>query len=226
MVITNFGHSAFQVEINGIKLLFDPFISGNDLANKIDISKINPNYILVSHGHNDHVGDTIEIAKRTKAIVISNYEICNWLEKKGLTKLHSMNLGGSYTFDFGEVTMTQALHSSSMPDGSYGGSAGGFLIQSNEGNFLFAGDTGLSRDFELVPVYSSIDFAFLPIGGNYTMGVDLAIEASEMIKCNTIIGMHYDTFMLIKINKEEAIEKFKGTGKELILPEIGQTIEL
>jgi len=223
MEIKYYGHSCFEVTVNNKKLLFDPFISGNPLAKNIDLKKIKPDYILISHGHQDHVGDAVEIIKQSDAKVISNFEIVDWIEKNGAKNTHSMNIGGKFSFDFGNVKLLNAVHSSMLPDGSYGGNPCGFLIQSCEGNFYFAGDTALTYDMKLIGAYMKIDFAILPIGGNYTMGIDNAIIASDMINCNKIIGMHYDTFPIINIDKQEAIEKSKRAGKELILLNVGET---
>jgi len=223
MNITYYGHSCFEVSVNGKKLLFDPFISGNPLAKDINIKQLKPDYILISHGHQDHIADAVTIAKQSDAVVISNFEIINWLLKQGVKNGHPMNVGGKITFDFGNIKFFNAVHSSSMPDGTYGGSPGGFLIQSTEGNFYFAGDTGLTYDLKLIGEYMPICFAMLPIGNNFTMGVDNAIIASDLINCDKIIGMHYDTFPYIIIDKDEAKEKFYRTGKELILLNIGET---
>jgi len=224
MKITYYGHACFSLEINKKNILFDPFISGNSLAKAIDIKKIKADYIFVSHGHADHVGDTIEIAKRNDSLVVSNFEIANWFVSKGIKKTHSMNIGGSWKFDFGKVKLVNAEHSSSMPDGSEGGNPGGFIFETCEGNFYFAGDTSLNYDMKLIGEFKKIDFAMLPIGDNYTMGTDNAIIASGFINCDKIIGMHYDTFPVIKIDKKLAKEKFENAGKELILLEIGESL--
>lgn len=225
MNITYYGHSCFGVEINGKHLLFDPFISPNELARGIDINLVPADYILISHGHSDHIADAESIAKRTGAKVICNWEISVWLEKKGVTEIRPMNTGGKVKLDFGSVKCVVAQHSSSMPDGSYGGNPMGFVIESTEGNFYYAGDTALTYDMKLIGDYRNVDFAFLPIGDNFTMGVDNAIIASDFIKCNDIIGMHYDTFGYIMIDQQEAISKFDRSGKELTLLEIGNTIK-
>ncbi|MBA2611492.1 MAG: metal-dependent hydrolase [Bacteroidetes bacterium] len=225
MNITYYGHSCFGVEINEKHLLFDPFISPNELAKEIDINAVPADYILISHGHADHIADVESIAKRTGAKVISTAEIISWLEKKGIENTRGMNIGGKIKFDFGSVKCVVAQHSSSMPDGSYGGNPMGFVIESTEGNFYYAGDTALTYDMKLIGDYRNIDFAFLPIGDNYTMGVDNAIIASDFIKCNDIIGMHYDTFGYIVIDQQDAISKFDRAGKKLTLLEIGRTLK-
>ncbi len=226
MKVTSYGHSCFSVEVKGKKLLFDPYISDNPLAEEIDINKLEADYILVSHGHIDHLLDAEAIAKRTNATLLANYEIVNWYKTKGLEKLHPMNIGGSTVFDIGRVSYVQAAHSSSLPDGSYGGVAGGFIVESEEGSFYFAGDTGLTTDMKLITEFKDLAFAFLPIGGKFTMNKESAIMASDFIKCKTIIGMHYDTFEGTAIDKEEAVEQFSSVQKELILLDIGKTINL
>jgi L-ascorbate metabolism protein UlaG (beta-lactamase superfamily) len=226
MKVTYYGHSCFLVETKGKKLLFDPFISGNPLASGIDIKKIAADYILISHGHEDHIADAETIAKLTGATVVAAFEVAVWLNKKGVEKYHPMNTGGHWIFDFGKVKCVNAVHSSSLPDGSYGGNPMGFLIESADSNFYYAGDTALTYDMKLIGEYKNIDLAFLPIGNNFTMGIDNAVIAADFIKCNRIIGMHYDTFGYIKINHDEAKQKFQQTGKELILMNIGETLNL
>jgi L-ascorbate metabolism protein UlaG (beta-lactamase superfamily) len=222
MQITYYGHSCFEIIVNNKKLLFDPFISGNPLAKNIDIKKVNPDYILISHGHIDHIADAIEIAQQSKATVIAKWEIIEWLNKNGIENTHPMNTGGKWMFDFGKVKCVSAVHSSSLPDGSYGGTAMGFIIESHEANFYYSGDTALTYDMKLIGEFRTLDFAFLCLGDNFTMSVDNAIIAADFIKCRKIIGMHYDTFGYIKIDHEEAINKFSNQGKELTLMEIGE----
>lgn len=226
MLVNYYGHSCFHIEINGKKLLFDPFITENPLAKSIDVSKIETDYILVSHGHWDHIGDTVKIAKQTQAMVISNFEIGSWLEKHGIKNVHKMNIGGHWMFDFGKVKCVQAIHSSNLPDGSYGGNAMGFLIETPNENFYYAGDTALHYDMKLIGDYKKMDYAFLPLGNNFTMGIDNAVIASDFIKCDKIIGMHFDTFDMIVIDHKEAIRKFDLSGKELFLMNIGESKEL
>lgn len=227
MKLTYYGHACFGVNTAGKNLLFDPFISHNPLAKHIDISSIPADYILVSHGHMDHMADVMDIAKRTGATLIAPFEVAEWFEKQGLEKNHGLNPGGKWKFDFGTVKLTNAIHSSSMPDGTYGGCPAGFVLENNEGTFYYSGDTALTMDMQLIPLASAtLNFALLNLGDNYTMGVDDAVIAADFIKCNKIIGLHYDTFGFIKINHDEAKQKFAAKGKELLLLKIGETIEL
>ena len=225
MKVTFYGHASFSVEVAGQTLFFDPFISPNPQASAIDVSQLKADYVLITHGHGDHVADVETIAKQNDAMLISNFEIISWFGNKGLEKGHPLNHGGQASFEFGTVKYVNAVHSSTMPDGSTGGNPGGFIVRTNEGNFYFAGDTALTYDMKLIGEYEKIDFAVLPIGDNFTMGVDDAVIASDFIKCDKIIGMHYNTFPPIQIDTNEAVEKFKSAGKELILMEIGQSID-
>ncbi|NQY66846.1 MAG: metal-dependent hydrolase [Flavobacteriales bacterium] len=224
MNITYYGHSSFEIETSKAKILFDPFISPNELASSVDIESIKADYILVTHGHEDHVADVISIGKRNSSKVISNFEIVSWFESQGLEGGHPMNHGGNWEFDFGKVKYVNAVHSSVLPDGTYGGNPGGFVIKSDNKSFYYAGDTALTYDMKLLGEYDQIDFAFLPIGDNFTMDINDALIATDFIKCDKIIGMHYDTFGFIKIEKEEAISLFKEKGKELILMNVNETI--
>jgi L-ascorbate metabolism protein UlaG (beta-lactamase superfamily) len=226
MNLTYYGHSCFLVEVNGQKILFDPFISGNELAKNISISDIQADYILLSHGHFDHTADCVAIAQATGAKVVCSWEIYEWLAKKGLTNLHPMNTGGKWNFGAFAVKCTAAQHSSSLPDGSYGGNPMGFIVLSEKGNFYYSGDTALTMDMQLIPRWAKIDFAVLPIGDNFTMDYTDAAEAAAMVQCNKVIGVHYDTFGFIKIDHEKAKAHFEAGGRELLLPEIGQTIAL
>jgi L-ascorbate metabolism protein UlaG (beta-lactamase superfamily) len=225
MEITFFGHASFLVNTGGKNLVFDPFISPNPNASSINVDEIPADYLLVSHGHGDHVADAEAIGKRTSAKVIGGYEVVTWFEGKGLEG-HAMNHGGRWDFDFGSVKLTNAIHSSSFPDGSYGGNVTGFIINSEDKSLYYSGDTALTMDMQLIPRWADLDVAFLCMGDNFTMGVDDALLAAEFIQCDKIIGMHYDTFGFIEIDHEEAINKFKDKGKELILMEIGQTINI
>ncbi len=222
MNITYYGHSCFLIETNGKKILFDPFISGNELASEIIIDDIPADYILLSHGHADHVADAERIAKNTGATIISNFEIITWFENKGIEG-HPLNHGGKYDFDFGTVKYVNAIHSSSMPDGSYGGNPGGFVIWNDEGSFYFSGDTALTMDMKLIPLTCPpLDFAILPIGDNFTMGIEEANLAADFIETKKIIACHYDTFGIIAVDKQKAKKIICTDGDELIFMNIGE----
>lgn len=225
MRFTYYGQSCFGIEAKGHQLLFDPFISPNELAKGVNIAAIKPDYILVSHGHADHLADCVDIAGRSNSLVIGAFEVVNWLHQQGVKKYHPMNIGGSRDFDFGTVKCTNAIHSSNMPDGSYGGNPMGFILTTEEKNFYYSGDTALTMDMQLVPRWGKLDFAILPIGDNFTMGYEDAIVAAEMIRCKTIIGVHYDTFDLIRIDHEKVKKAFADAGLNLLLPAIGQSID-
>ncbi|MEI6866529.1 metal-dependent hydrolase [Flavicella sp.] len=225
MKITFLGHASFLIEIENIKIIVDPFISRNPLAKDINLAALNADFILVTHAHEDHMADVEIIAKASDAIVVSNFEIVSYFEKLGI-KGHPMNHGGTWEFDFGKVTYTNAVHSSSFPDGSYGGNPGGFLIQAKHKNMYIAGDTSLTMDMKLIPLKAKLDVAILPVGDNFTMGVDDAIIASDFLECSKIIGCHFDTFGYIEINHEEAIKKFYDKNKDLMLLKIGEDIQL
>jgi L-ascorbate metabolism protein UlaG (beta-lactamase superfamily) len=226
MKFTFYGHACFKVEIKGKHILFDPFITGNELAKDIDINTIEADYILLSHGHFDHVADAETIAKRTGATIVAGYEVATWFGAKGVAKYHPMNHGGKWVFDFGTVKCVNAVHSSGLPDGSYGGNAMGFIVTGTEGNFYYSGDTALTMDMQLIPAYTPLNFCVFPIGDNFTMDATDAIQAAKMVKCNTIIGVHYDTFGYIKIDKQKTIDLFNSAALLLKLPIIGETIEL
>jgi L-ascorbate metabolism protein UlaG (beta-lactamase superfamily) len=226
MKLTYYGHSTFLVDVQGKKILFDPFISYNELAKNIDINSIEVDYIFLSHGHADHIADCIAIAKHTNAKVVSVFEIHEWLNKQGIANTHPMNTGGKWNFDFGTVKCVVAQHSSCLPDGSYGGNPLGFIFTTGAGNFYYSGDTALTLDMQLIPAWAKLDFAVFPIGDNFTMDVTDAIQAAAFVKANKVVGVHYDTFGFIKIDKEKAKKDFATAGKELLLPAIGETIEL
>lgn len=225
MKITYLGHASLSVEVAGKHLIVDPFITPNELARDIDINSLQADYILITHAHQDHIVDVEAIAKRTGAKVISNFEIVSHYGNLGIDG-HPMNHGGSWNFDFGKITYTNAIHTSSFPDGSYGGQPGGFVLETNEGNLYIAGDTALTMDMKLIPLQCRIDLAVLPIGDNFTMGMESASIAAEFISCDRILGYHYDTFGYIVIDHEKAIQTFSNKGKELFLLPIGKSIEV
>lgn len=224
MKVTFYGHASLGIEINGKHILVDPFISGNEKAASIDIDELQADYILVTHAHQDHILDVEAIAKRTGAVIVSNYEIVVHFQNLGLNG-HPMNHGGSWKFDFGKVKYVNAIHTSSFPDGSYGGQPGGFIIEADKTIYI-AGDTALTYDMKLIGKQFDLDLAILPIGDNFTMGVEDAIIASDYVKCDTILGYHFDTFGYIEIDKPKAKAKFDSQLKRLKLLNIGETMEV
>lgn len=193
--LTYIGHATLGLETGGYKILVDPYLKDNP-ASQVDADTVQADYILVTHGHGDHIGDTIEIAKRTGATVISNAEICKWLRKKDI-KVHAQHLGGGFTHPFGYLKLTLALHGSGLPDGSYGGNPAGLLLTTNEGEKIYmAGDTGLFGDMRLIGE-EGLTLAVIPIGDNYTMGPADGLRAVKMLTPEHVIPIHYDTFDLI-----------------------------
>lgn len=226
MKITYYGQNSLAIEVSGMNILVDPFISGNPLSkDKVDILSLKADYILLTHAHQDHILDAEAIAKNTGATIISNWEIATHYQEKGI-EVHPMNLGGCWQFDFGNLKYVNAIHSSSFPDGSYGGNPGGFVIEGEHKNIYIAGDTALMMDMKLIPLTTKLDLAILPIGDNFTMGIDDAILASDFVQCDKVLGVHYDTFGYIEIDHEAAKKKFYDAGKDLMLLEIGSSIEL
>jgi len=195
------GHATLGLETGGYKLVIDPFFSGNPAA-VTSADKVEADFLLVSHGHGDHVGDAIAIAKRTGATIISNFEIASWFEGQGVEKTHGQHLGGGFKHPFGYLKLTLALHGSMLPDGSYGGNPCGFLLTTNEGQKLyFAQDTGLFGDMKLIGE-EGLDLAVIPIGDNYTMGPDDALRAVKMLEPKVVIPIHYNTWGLITQDAE------------------------
>lgn len=226
MQFSFYGHACFSVLINGKTLLFDPFIRPNPEAAEVDIAGIRADYILLSHGHADHVADAVYLAQQTGATVVANWEVHEWLQKQGITNTHPMNTGGKWNFGAFTVKCVTAQHSSGLPDGSYGGNPMGFIVTAPEGSFYYAGDTALTLDMQLIPKWAKLNFAVLPIGDNFTMDVADAIDCADMIECTTIVGVHYNTFGFIKIDTEAAQKAFAQVGKQLLLPAIGTTISI
>lgn len=224
MKITFYGHSTFLLEIDGNRILMDPFLSGNPAVN-MAVEEMQCDYMLISHGHEDHVLDAVQIAKQSGCKVISNYEICQWLSVQGVENTWGMNYGGTAKLEFGTIKYVSAAHSSVLPDGTYGGNPGGFLIKGGGQNIYFAGDTALTMDMELIGKYEDLSLAILPIGDTFTMGYEDAAIASKMVGCQKVIGMHYDTFPPIEIDQEAAKKHFQSQGAELILMNVGEQRE-
>lgn len=194
--VTWLGHSAWLVESDGIRIVIDPFFTGNPAA-ATSADQVQADFLVISHGHGDHVGDAPAIARRTGATCISNFEICDWLSKKGAPKTHPMNTGGAYGFPFGRLKLTMAFHTSMLPDGSNGGSPVGLLLFLKDGlRLYFAGDTGLFGDMRLIGE-EGLDLAVLPIGDNYTMGPDDALKAVTLLRPGRVLPTHYNTWPII-----------------------------
>ncbi len=226
MKITYYGQNTLAIKVAGKHLIVDPFITDNPLSKDlVDPTSLKADYILLTHAHFDHVQDAFLIAKNTGATIISNYEIAMYYQAKGVT-VHPMNIGGSWQFDFGKVRLVHALHTSSFEDGTYGGQAGGFVIEGEHKNIYIAGDTALTMDMKLIPMQTKLDLAILPVGDNFTMGINDAIIASNFLQCDKVLGVHYDTFEYIKIDHEKAKKKFFDAEKDLMLLAIGESIEL
>lgn len=226
MKVTYLGHSGFMIAVNGKQLLIDPFISGNPLAGGIDAAALKPDYILVTHGHGDHVGDSENIAKASNAPIIAIHEIAQWFAGRGVTKTNGMNLGGTVDLDGIKVQMVPAWHSSTLPDGSNGGTAAGFIVTHKDGCFYHSGDTALFEEMKLFGRRHKIDTAFLCLGGHFTMDATDAAHAAQYIGADKIVGMHFDTFPPIVIDHAATHELFDKAGKKLVLPKVGEVFEV
>jgi L-ascorbate metabolism protein UlaG (beta-lactamase superfamily) len=197
--VTWHGHATFSLDIDGTQVVVDPFFAGNNPVATRKVDDVAADYILQTHGHGDHIADTIPLAKRTGAKVIANFEISNWLNGKGVDNTHGQHLGGGYNHSFGRVQMTTAFHGSGLPDGSYGGMPGGFLLTIGERRIYIAGDTALFSDMALI-TRGGVDLAILPVGDNFTMGPDDALYAVNLIKPTTVIPCHYNTWPVIEVD--------------------------
>ncbi len=221
---TYFGHSCFLIEGSKGRIIIDPFLRGNPHV-KVNPNEIVVSSILVTHAHADHLGDTVEIAQKNKAQVIGVYELVQYCLKQGAPNGHAMNLGGSYRFDFGEVQLTPAFHSSGCPDGSYGGAPCGFIIKMDGKTLYHAGDTSLSLEMKLIGELHNIDVAFLPIGDNYTMGPADAANAVEFLKPKLVVPMHYNTLPEIQQDPEDFADKVGDLARVKIMG-FGETYEM
>jgi len=222
---TWYGHATLGMETGGYKLLIDPFFNGNP-ATLVGAEKVLADFILITHGHGDHVGDTVAIAKRTGAMAISNFEIAEWLAGQGVEKTHGQHIGGGFKHPFGYLKLTLALHGSQLPDGSNGGNPAGFLLTTNDGKKIYmAGDTGLFGDMKLIGE-EGLDVAVIPIGDNYTMGPDDALRAVKMLMPKTVVPIHFGTWDLIAQDAAAwAARVEQETGVKVIVLKPGETIE-
>lgn len=221
--LTYFGHSAFLIEHNNNKILIDPFITGNPLA-PVKADDLSADFIVLSHAHGDHFGDTLEIAKRCNSTVIAVNELANYVASKG-AKAHNMHIGGSYEFPFGKVKFTIAHHGSSSNEGEYMGEPAGILLFLNGKVLYHAGDTGLFADMKLIGELHKINIALLPIGDNFTMGMNDALKAVELLNPELTIPMHYNTFPVIKADPDEFVNQVKKIGKNAKKLDFGETFE-
>ncbi|MBT3338449.1 MAG: metal-dependent hydrolase [Anaerolineae bacterium] len=224
--LTWYGHATLGLETDGHKLLIDPFFSGNP-ATSASADETEADFILVSHGHGDHVGDTVSIAARTGALVISNFEIANWFDTQGVEKTHPQHLGGGFQHPFGYLKLTLALHGSALPDGSYGGNPAGFLLTTNDGKKIYmAQDTGLFGDMSLIGD-EGIDLAVLPIGDNFTMGPEDALRAVKLLRPKVVIPIHYNTWDLIAQNPVSWADEVQSeTQAKVVILEAGEHFQL
>ncbi|MCT1532376.1 metal-dependent hydrolase [Sphingobacterium daejeonense] len=227
MKVTYYGQSCVEFDIDGTKVLLDPFISYNPLAKDIKVADIKPDYIFLSHAHQDHVADMYSIQQQSGATVATIVETAAWVRKQGVPddKVIEYNLGGTLDLPFGKVKMVFAAHSNSTVDGEYAGFPVGYVFFLKGKTVYFAGDTALTMEMKLLERHN-IDWALLPIGGHYTMDVDDAIIAAEFVNCKNVMGIHYDSFPPIKINHEEAVKKFNEADVYLALPKIGESIDI
>lgn len=226
MKVTYHGHSVVQIHTNGKTIFIDPFITGNSLTD-LNVDEVKPDVIILTHGHNDHVGDTVELAKKHNALVVAANELADYLSFQGV-QTHGMHIGGSYQFDFGKVKLTQAFHGSSYVTSDkqiiYCGMPAGILFM-NEGKTIYhAGDTALFSDMKLIGERHPIDLAFLPIGDNFTMGPEDAAYAAKLLQAKTIVPIHFNTFPPIKQDPNKFIEMLDNQNGIVLAP--GESLEL
>ncbi len=227
MKVSYHGHSVVKIETNGKVILIDPFLTGNPKTD-LKAEDVKVDAILLSHGHGDHVGDTVALAKKNNAVVIAPFELATFLSWQGINT-HPMHIGGSHEFDFGKVKFTQAFHGSSYIDEenqtiTYTGMPAGILFTAEEKTVYHAGDTALFSDMKLIGELNDIDVAFLPIGDNFTMGPEDAVLAAKWINAKTVVPMHYNTFPVIEQDPYQFVNKLQNcTGKVL---DAGESITL
>lgn len=225
MKLKYFGHSAFQITTDsGIKILIDPFLDDNPVS-KTKSSQVDADFIILTHGHGDHVGDGLKLGKRCNSLFICVNELAEWVKSKEL-RAHNMHIGGAYNFDFGKVKFTIAHHGSMTPDSQYAGEASGVLITIDGKTIYHTGDTGLFYDMKLIGEMNPVDYMLLPIGDNYTMGIDDAVKAVELTNPKTAIPMHFNTFPVINSDPNKFKQLVELKGKKCIVMDFGEEITL
>ncbi len=208
--LTYLGHSAFLVEGHSGKVVIDPFLTGNPVAAATP-DQIKVDHVLLTHGHGDHIGDAVAIAQANEATIVAPFELASYCERQG-ARAHPMHIGGAHEFPFGRVKLTIAHHGSAAPDGTYTGNPCGFLVTMDGRTLYHPGDTGLFYDMKLIGEMNQIDVAVLPIGDNFTMGVDDAVKATEFLQPRMVIPMHYKTFEVIDVEPQEFVDRVRAMG--------------
>lgn len=225
MKLRYFSHSAFQITTqSGTRILIDPFLDGNPTS-PVKSDQVDADYIILTHAHGDHFGDSLKIAKRCGSKFIAVFELANYLESKGCTA-HPMHIGGSYQFEFGKVKFTMASHGAASPEGIYTGLAAGVILSIDGINLYHTGDTGLFYDMKLIGEMTPVDYMLLPIGDNFTMGITDAVKAVEFVNPKFAIPIHYNTFPVIESDPEEFKKQLEAKGKKCIVMKYGSEIEL
>jgi L-ascorbate metabolism protein UlaG (beta-lactamase superfamily) len=221
--LTYLGHAAFLVEGTKARIVIDPFLTDNPLATAKP-EEIEVDYVLLTHGHGDHIGDALAIAKANKATIVAPFELAGYCANLG-AETHPMHIGGAYNFDFGRVKLTIAHHGSAAPDGTYTGNPCGFLVTMDSKIFYHAGDTGLFLDMKLIGEMNKIDVAVLPIGDNFTMGIEDAVKAAEFLKAGLYVPMHFKTFDVIDVEPADFVDKVKSKGLKAQILAVGESLQ-